>query len=300
MKYRFTDDKFYVTITGIDGPVGNFREEAELLARNLSVNSSKILLSISSGLDSQVMLHSFASQDLPYECSFLYSPGYNDVEFNQLKILENKYGFKTIIVELDPVKLRDQVICESEEYKIERNAIYQKIYLSKLPAEYDFIQSQFSCYTFVDSNQKFKFFEGYNSTTISRDRSFKLLNRKGKHIFFSEVAGTETQRIGYSMLSDKIYMAALTADKYFNMPLSGFNRWNAYIKPLLYAKYWEDELEYFPKLTGIENIKYLNDIGWWHEHGAFIPLFEMLENMRLNRTVEYMETYHKPDKTNHL
>ena len=299
MNYRLTDDKFYVTIAGIDGPVGNIREESELLARTLSADSNKILLSISSGLDSQIMLHSFAAQDLPYACSFLYSPGYNDIEFDQLKILENKYGFKSIIVELDHIKLKYQIIWESEKHKIQCNQIYQKIYLSKLPEEYDFIQAQFSCYTYVTEDKKLKFFQGYNSTTISRDRSFNLLNRQGKHLFFGEITGNQTRRVGYSMLASDIYTAALTADRYFNMPLNGYNRWNIYIKPLLYAKYWGDELEYFPKLTGIENIEYLNTIGWWHEHGTFIPLFELLENMRLNCTVEYAENYHRPDRNTH-
>jgi len=102
------------------------------------------------------------------------------------------------------------------------------------------------------------------------------------------------------MLTDEIYKVALISDKYFNNDLNGYNRYDNYIKPLIYAKYWKDELEYYPKLTGIENINYLSDIGWWHEHGLYIPLDTMLENMRLNISVEYVENYHRPDKTNQL
>jgi len=291
MNYRLTDDIFYITLEGIDTPVGNIREESEMLARNLSTNSNKILLSISSGVDSQMMLHSFTTQDLPYECSFLYSPGYNDIEFKQLKIIEKKYGFKSIIIELDPIKLKEQVIWESEKYKIQRNQIYQKIYLSKLPEDYDFIQMQHSTYTMTDKNHKFNFFHGYHSTTICRDRAFNLLNRKGKHIMFGE-----NSRFTYSMLTDEIYKISLIADEYLNMELCGMYRWTRYIKALMYAKYWGGALEYFPKFVGYENIEYLKDIGQFHEHGIFIPLDLMLENMKLNKTVEYKENYHKPDK----
>jgi hypothetical protein len=289
MKYRLAENKFYVTMDGIGSHVGNIREEAELIARNISSKLDKVLLSISSGLDSQVMLHSFVKQDLPFECSFLYSPGYNDVEFNQLKILENKYGFKTIIVELDPVKLRDQVIQEADSQQLQRNQYYQQIYLSKLPEDYDFVQMLHSDFVFIKNGQSY-LHQGYYSAVVCRDRAFKLLNRKGKHIFFGE-----DNRFLYSMLTDSVYKSALIANTYFNNELDGYNRYDSYVKPLMYANYWGNELEYFPKFIGIENIEYLNRVGRWHEHCIYIPLNLMLENMTLNETVEYMENYHKPD-----
>ena len=287
MNYKLDHNKFYITLDGIDSPVGNLQEEANKIARKISAISNKIMLSISSGIDSQVMLHSFVSQNLPYECAFLYSPGYNDTEFQQLKILENKYGFTTTIVELDPIKLKDEIIHESTTYKIQRNQIYQKKYLSILGEEYHFVQMLHSDFTFIKNGQSY-FQQGYNSDVVSRDRAFKLLNRKGSHTFFGE-----DSRYLYSMLSDDIYKVAMISDKYFNNNLNGYNRYDNYIKPLMYAKYWGEELEYFPKLTGLENLNYLSDIGWWHEHNVYIPLEKMLENMRLNISVEYLENYHK-------
>ena len=291
MKYRLADEKFYITIEGINVPVGTLREESEFIAQEISANSNKILLSISSGIDSQIMLHSFASQGLPYECSFLYSPGYNDIEFDRVKILEKKYGFNAIIVELDPIKLMDEIIEESKKYKIQRNQIYQKKYLSMLDENYDFVQMQHSDFVLIYQGKKL-FHQGYNSDIISRDRAFNLLNRKGKHIFFGEHS-----RFLYSMLTDDAYSSALSADKYFNDNNNGYQRYDNYIKPLIYGKYWQDELEYYPKLSGIENIEYLIKSSWWYEHIAYIPLTQMLENMKLNKTIEYVENSHNPNKT---
>ena len=287
MKYRLSDNKFYISIGGANNPIGTLREEAELLARQLSNKYSKILLSISSGLDSQVLLHSFATQGLPYECSFLYSPGYNDIEFNRLKILEKKYGFKSIIVEFDPVKLMDEIIYESETHKIQRNQIYQKKYLSTLDNDYHFVQMLHSDFVLIHNNQKL-FHQGYNSDVISRDRAFNLLDRKEKHTFFGE-----NSRFLYSMLTDDIYKQALLVDNYFDDPKFGYQRYDNYIKPLLYGKYWGDQLEYYPKLSGIENIEYLQKSDWWFEHIAYIPLNQMLENIIKNKTVEYVENSHK-------
>jgi hypothetical protein len=282
MNYRFDNNTFYTTINGLSRNVGNIRKEAELLARSLSANLDKILLSISSGIDSQVMLHSFATQDLPFKCSFLHSPGFNDVEYERLQLLENKYRFKAIIVKLDPMKLKDKVIQEADKHQIQRNQYYQKIYLSKLPEDYNFVQMLHSDFVFIDQHKEFLFHQGYHSDVVCRDRAFNLLNRKGKHIFFGE-----TSEYIYSMLTDDIYSLALTSDKYFNNELFGYNRYDSYIKPLMYAKYWGNELEYFPKSTGIENIEYLKDIGRWHEYKLYIPMFKMIESMKLNKTVEY-------------
>jgi hypothetical protein len=291
VNYRLSNDKFYITLDGIEGNVGTLREEAELIARQLSAQSNNILLSISSGIDSQIMLHSFATQELPYECSFLYSPGYNDTEFKRLKFLENKYGFKAIIVELDPMKLMEEIIFESKKYKIQRNQIYQKKYLSMLNEDYDFVQMHHSDFVLKYNGQNL-FHQGYNSDIISRDRAFNLLHRKGKHIFFGE-----NSRFLYSMLTDDVYTSALITSNYFNDNTDGYQRYDNYIKPLIYGKHWNTELEYYPKLSGIENIKYLRESTWWFEHIAYIPLQQMLKNMKLNKTVEYIENLHNPSRS---
>ena len=288
MKYRFTNDKFYVTLEGNDSPVGNLREESERKAREISASSNKVLLSISSGVDSQIMIQSFSSQDLPYECSFLYAPGYNDMEFERLKILEKKYGFKAIIVEIDPLDVEEEVSYEADKYKIQRNQIFQKKYLSMLDKDYDFVQMQHSDFVLLWDGKHY-FHQGYNSDIIARDRAFALLNRPGKHIFFAE-----NSRFLYSMLTDDVYQSALYSEKYFNNILSGYDKYDQYIKPLIYGKYWKDELEYYPKLSGIENITYLKRTSWWFEHIAYVNLNTMLENMRQNKTVEYEENFHKP------
>ena len=91
------------------------------------------------------------------------------------------------------------------------------------------------------------------------------------------------------MLADNIYQYTLIASKYYDDPKHGYQRYDNHIKPLIYAKYWKDELEYYPKLSGIEKIEYLQKSEWWAKHLVYIPLDQILENIKSNKTVEYTE-----------
>jgi len=95
MQSGFDNGKFYVDYTSPGRPIGTFRQELELAVKNISDQSGdKLLLSLSSGLDSQIILHSLHSQNLPYKCAFMHLAGYNDYEYERVKLLEEKYNFK--------------------------------------------------------------------------------------------------------------------------------------------------------------------------------------------------------------
>jgi hypothetical protein len=68
------------------------------------------------------------------------------------------------------------------------------------------------------------------------------------------------------------------------------DRWDYYIKPLLYGKYWKDELTYFPKFAGKENIDFINvDPKYWmfmKTHAAAIPYYEFTDFMKTQGSVK--------------
>ena len=91
------NSRFYVDYRPCSRPVDNLRVESERYARELSATGQHNILGLSTGLDSQVVLHSFLSQGLPLESAFLYFPTFNEVEFKQLQILEkNLRGQQTL------------------------------------------------------------------------------------------------------------------------------------------------------------------------------------------------------------
>ena len=102
MKYGLDqNDKYWIEYTSLPRSIGNMRQELDLACQRIA-NERKTIISLSSGLDSQVVLHSFVQQGLPHECAFMYHPGFNDSEFQNIKILEKKYNFKCNIIDIDP------------------------------------------------------------------------------------------------------------------------------------------------------------------------------------------------------
>ena len=60
------------------------------------------------------------------------------------------------------------------------------------------------------------------------------------------------------------------------------DRWDYYLKPLVYAHLWGNELEYFPKSNGYEQIDFLHieTPGKTRQHAIVIPLPEFLNQIK--------------------
>lgn len=263
MIHGFENEKWYMEYSSCRYVPGNMRQESDRRAVQIAETSSKIMLSLSGGVDSQSMLLSFLQQDIPVESAFLYLPGYNDHEYKNLKFIERKYGIKTHIIDLDPYKYKDEMEEEAEKYDIQINSILQKKFLSFLPEDYDFIQMVHDPYVHINRDGDPFWFQGYNSFEMVRQRAFDLLPRSGKVIFYGD-----TSEFLVSILDEEILWSCIHSWQYFKgngltKPNSSFvfldttDRWDYYIKPLIYGKYWKDELTYFPKSAGFENIPFL-------------------------------------------
>jgi hypothetical protein len=286
MKYGIDNNKFFIELKSVGREVGNMRQESDRRARELvETYQGNFVLSNSGGLDSQSVIHSFVTQGIPLETAFLYLPGYNDNEFEQVKILDKKYNLHTHILDLDPMSVKEEIFELSEKLDIPaKNNILQMKFLSLLPNDWNFIQMVHDPYVYVHPEyNKFEYMQGYYLPEISRTRAFENLNRKGANIFYGN-----TEEFLLSIIGDEIFKAALMAARYFdgnnithpNKDLKTVDRWDFYIKPLIYGKYWEDELIYFPKFAGFENIKYLNGNHKFKQKAVFIPYTELIDFLK--------------------
>jgi hypothetical protein len=271
INYGFENEKFYIEYRGCSRPAGTLREEAEQRALDIANSSEKIMLGFSGGLDSQIMVHSLRQVGAQFETAFLYLPGYNDHEYEQVKFLDNKYQIKTHIVDLDPMSVKDEVISLSEEYDIPgRNHILQMMFLKLLPNDVDFIQMvnipyfwNTPCYTGM------KYILGYYHPEISRKRALAKVERTGKVLYFDD-----TPEYFLSLIRDKIFEGGHRSGRYFDennvdlpdLYLKSDDRWDFYIKPIMYGAYWNTELTYFPKSQGFEKIQYLKGNPVWSKH----------------------------------
>ncbi len=284
MKLSFINNIFSVTLTGSSRPIGNLREECERKARDLYIENNKIMLGLSGGLDCQVVLHSFVSQDIPIKCAFLYLSGRNDFELNNVRVLEKKYNLDLTVVELDPDQLKDQVI---EEFNITGIPPYQLIhkhFLTLLPNDYTFIQG-------LDgpdlvkrkTDNKWYVLQTANSFVNSRVRAMEILDRTGKIVSWEK-----SPEILYSILTDGVLTSYMYAhNNIVNNGLSYTNdkaiplidHFDLYIKPMMYAKYWKDELEYFSKYQGPEEVPWIMNEKWHHydKNVLFMPYDEVVD-----------------------
>jgi hypothetical protein len=310
MNYGFSEGRWYIDIPGLKRKVGNVREEHEFRAKEIYETYGKPLICLSSGLDSQVMIHSFFSQGIPFDCVF-FNSGHNKVEYTQLQVLIEKYKLKPEIINLNPHDYKDQILKESKEYKIFPNQIFIKLFLSKLPDDANVLQSMHDPYVHVDSRTgEWQFFTGYNINEITRDRIFKTLNRKGNHIWYGD-----SSEFLYSIITDPTFLSGLYCHDYIKgtglhktklgtdpIYLYTLDKWDYYIKPLLYGKYWKNELEYFPKYAGFEDIDFLSENGggafWVKERVALIPYHELIKNLESGIDSRYYENFHKPYVSN--
>lgn len=292
---HFTDfgkeqGKFYVDYTPAKTPVGNLRQESEKYAKELSALGQRNILGLSAGLDSQVVLHSFLSQGLPLETAFLYLPSFNEVEYKQLKLLEDKYQFKSIIVEIDPIAIKDDILSESQDLDIPPNQILHKRFLSQLPSDANFIQGIEGpniITRIINYKPIHYFFESFNSFEKSRVRACDTLSRSGQYISWER-----RSEIMLSILDDDIFKAYLDSSNYIinnTLVYPGetekprlIDRWDLYIKPLMYARYWGSELMYFAKYGGPEGIDYIMQ-GPKHQYTACmlaVPFGKLLAHLK--------------------
>lgn len=262
MNFGFNElGKFYIEYSSITREVGTLREESDQRAREIYSSNSKVMLCLSSGLDSQIALHSFMSQGIPLECSFLRLDGFNDNEFDNLKVLEKKWGFKTNIININPNKHKEELLNMVITQDAHANHCLQKLFVSQLPKDYDVVQVLHDPWivTKKDIGKHF-LFHGYYDPEIARYRTLKSIDRIGDIVMFGD-----SSEYFLSSIDDSLFHIFLKSWVYYdgngltqyNLKLNDVLRYEYYIKPMLYAKHWGDDLIYFPKFSGYENIDWL-------------------------------------------
>lgn len=295
ISYGFENNNFYIDYHSCSRVAGNMREEHERRAVEIAEDSNKICVCLSSGVDSQSILHSFYNLGVDFETAFLYLEGYNDNELAQLRILEKKYNITTNIVELDILKIMPYI--DEENINIDtsiKNSILQREFVKQLPDDWDVVQMPHDPFVYINPNSSNSYFYlGYYSPELSRERAFSSMSRKGKHYFWCE-----SPEFTLSILGDDIFQSAVYTAKYFdgnevthpNKYLKTVDRWDYYIKPLIYGKYWKDELIYFPKYGGVEKIPNFSGNPWMRKHATTTPYFDLVNFLKQpNQTLRVYE-----------
>jgi hypothetical protein len=282
MQVTFENNIFSVTLTGPSRPIGNLREECELKAREIYKENNKIILALSGGLDCQVVLHSFHSQNIPIKCAFMYLKDCNDFEYNNVKILKDKYNLDLTVIELDPNDLKDAMLAEYQLTRIPPYQLMHKHFLSMLPEDHTFIQG-LDGPEFIRSKDCWYLLETANSFVNARTRALQLVPRSG-----AVVNWEKSPELFASLMSDDVIKAYHDSFGYISnnglmykdsSEILVIHHWDLYMKPLLYAKYWKKEIEYFGKYQGPEKIDWVMNTKWhrYDLNRLFISVDEMMD-----------------------
>jgi hypothetical protein len=280
--YGFEQEKFFIDFKSSHRPFGNMREEHERRAIEVAEQSKKLYLSLSGGVDSQSILHSLISIKADFNAVFFYMPGFNDNEYENVKIVAKKYGINVSIVDFDV--LGNQKLIEHESIKYDMPTeinILHRNFLKQLPPDCDFVQMTHDPFVFINPRSgNAYFYQGYYLPEISRYRILKTLDRTGKNF-----AWLDKPEFLLSILTDDVFESAVYTARYFDgngatvegKNLRTVDRWDYYIKPLIYGKYWKDELIYFPKFVGTEKIPFINGNPKFRLNALAIPYKEFIE-----------------------
>ncbi len=302
MNYGFDNGKFYIDYQSASRQWGNYRQEYERCARELAAQEKNIIIGFTGGLDSQAVVHSFYTQGLEFKTAFLHLPGYNDNEFKQVKTLDEKYDIETMVISFDPIECKEEIEALSKELDIPgKNHLIQRKFVSMLPDDCTFVASMVDPFVFISPTERFYLYQSYYLSEISRRRALNSLNRSGKNIFFGD-----NIEFFLSIVDDDVFKAAIFSSKYFDENgltidfgnLKTLERYDYYIKPIIFGKYWKDELIYFPKFMGYENIDYLKEkTPKVRKYALAYPFWEMMDFFktpggvvkRFYENVEYKE-----------
>ena len=282
MIINFDQGIFSMTLEGCAWTIGSLREECEKKARILYEENPNIMVAVSGGLDCQVVLHSFFSQGIPVKAAFLSLNGYNDFEKSNVLKLKEKYNLDLTIINIDPDELKDELIEEYKQNGIPPFQLMHAGFLEQVPEDHTFIQG-LDGPEFYRKNDKWYLLETANSFGSSRTRALQQVKRTGKIVNWEKTA-----EIYYNILKDDVITAYHNSYDYIvnnglcyknGAEIKVVNHWDLYMKPLVYAKYWGKDLEYFGKYQGPENISWIMDVKW-HRYDLnmiFIPVDEAMK-----------------------
>ncbi len=279
-QYEHTDDQFTLTIPPATHSL-NFRDACVYRAKELADALANPVMSLSGGLDSQIVLHSFYEQGIKLDCIFRHFPGYNDNELANILTLQKKYGFKFTKLEMNPAEYKEEMLEEFRSTGLQPNQLLYKKFYSMFPDDLDIVQGLDGPNIYRHTtNRKLYYFESYNSFEFVRRRAVNLLNRQGKFISFEKNSNVLLSIFNEELVDHFCH----TYDYFLHNQVEGvkiIDMWDVYLKTFIYYKHWKNELEYFPKYQGPEGIEWIMN-GPRHEYA------KKMISIEVNHLVEHL------------
>lgn len=231
----------------------DFRSECDNDALLLK-SKGPLYVSFSSGIDSQLIARCFIDQHVDAEYVFLYSEGYNDIEYEHVKQCEKFFGIKVNVFNIDINKFKDEWILRSRHENPPRMHHYQFEYLSKiLPEKYPIVFQGANEPAIVGTGKKVSIYHNYYDGMHVR---MKMMSKYREVIDFPF-----SPECVASYYTDNIVKGFAHSMKYLNdnklsrnnSPIGKMDHFEYFCKPILKGFYFKDQLIWYKKLNGYEN-----------------------------------------------
>lgn len=285
MSFGFdTKDNFYIDVKPLVRSVGSPRQEFAERAKSILQNHKNLILAFSGGIDSQATYLAF--QDIGYkiECAFMHLPKYNDNEYENVLHCVKKWNINLTTITLDPYKLKDKILSESNRLQIPPNQILHSIFLEHLPEEKTFVEGFNGPDPYVHEGKHY-ILESANSVEYARIRAYKQRNKRHTAVFFEK-----DEHLLASIIKDGTLTSMCNAWNYYKIPglsydgedpISIINYWDLFIKPTFYGKNWGNDLHYVYKYQGCEKIDFIIN-GMEHDYtknNMFLDINKLMDHL---------------------
>jgi hypothetical protein len=284
MECYIKNNQYTVEVTSTTRPVGTLREETDRRARDLYAAHGKPMICFSGGLDSQVTVFSFLSQDIPFECSFLHLPGYNDNELDNVRTLESKWGFNCAVKTIDIDARRLEIIKLAEQMDVHYNHVVQFMFVNELNYNGLIIYYGLPAPWIITNKETntHDFYCGYTDPDFTRDRAMKHVSGNKILEQFCD------DNILLSIIDDSVFYDFFKFNRYFSGPNykipNDVFRYDLFVKPWMYFKHWGENFTYFSKYAGYEKIAWIMEESIkFHKRGPHlrIPINDLINHLKL-------------------
>ena len=262
MRYGFENNQFYVELDSCRYQPSDYRTELGRALQTIYKKNPKIAISMSGGIDSQILAVTLKEHSIPFESYFFYMPGHNDNERDNLQHIEKKFGIKVHILTANPLDIRKEIDRVAFELDVHPNHSLHRYFFAQIPEDYEILQQAVWTPDICTDGATMYLYYSYHGAHIAKQRAVESLGRSGGYHNFNELP-----ELFLSYLNDPISRAFITSWPYFKhnglqrkgSPVSLDWAFDYYVKPLMYANLWPDELIFFPKYQGIEKLTF------WHK-----------------------------------
>ena len=208
----------------------------------------------SGGLDSQIIVKTLQANDADFECFFMYRPKANETELENARACQKKWGFRLNIIEIDPVsdfQAYQKMISEADITGYSY-CLYHS-FTKQIDDQYDLIQGTAPYLILWRGQKELEVIFSYYDSIEQNRRVIDYTAGRRRHIHFPYTDKMHCLMMANQYVNHLRNCFDYYAFQYTDM-LDKYSIWDNCFKPLIHSHVWHDELIYFPKKHGMENM----------------------------------------------